>query len=85
MTRNHDYFERGDRIYDAIEAITSVKSSFIGDTIQARQLILALCDQAGASIEAQRAIAALLYMPEESLPPVLKRAGNSVNSVPKES
>ncbi|HSX21533.1 MAG TPA: hypothetical protein VLE97_02010 [Gaiellaceae bacterium] len=70
----HDYFESGDRISDAIDAITSVKSSFVGDTIQARALVLALCDQAGASIEAQRAVAALLHVPEETLPPVLKKA-----------
>lgn len=67
-----DYFERGDSIYAAIEALRSVKSSFVGDTTKARQLILALCDQAGATIEAQRAIAALLYMPEEAMPLVLQ-------------
>lgn len=72
--KNHDYFERGDRLGDAIAAITSVGSSFVGDTKQARSLILALCDQAGASIEAQRAVAAVLYVSEEALPPVLKRS-----------
>jgi hypothetical protein len=71
--KSHDYFEPGDRINDAIDAIVSVKSSFVGDTLQARTLVLALCDQAGASIETQRAVAALLYVPEEALPPVLKR------------
>jgi hypothetical protein len=67
------YFDRGDRINDAIDSLVSVKSSFVGDTLQARALILALCDQTGASIEAQRAVAALLYMSEEALPPVLKK------------
>lgn len=68
-----DYFEPGDRINAAIQAASAVKSSFVGDTIEARSLILALCDQAGLSIEAQRAVAALLYLPEAALPSALQR------------
>lgn len=77
--KKHDYFEPGDRIYDALDALHSVKSSFVGDTVQAHALILALCDQAGASIEAQRCVAAVLSIPEETLPRALK------NTAQKES
>ena len=72
--KKHDYFKPGDRINDALDAITSVKSSFVGDTIQARALVLALCDQAGASIEELRVIATFLHVSEDALPPVLKRS-----------
>lgn len=71
--KNRGYFSRGDRLDDAIDAILSVSRSLVGDTKQARELILALCDQAGASIEAQRAVASLLSVPEASLPSVLQK------------
>ena len=74
------YFTRGDRIDGAIDSLRAVRSSFIGDTIQARELILALCDQTGASIEVQLAVAALLYFPDEKLPPVLLRAKIAKNN-----
>jgi len=77
MRKRHDYFEPGDRISDAIDAVTSVKRSFVGDTNEARSLILALCDQADMSIDAQIAVAALLRVPTTALPPVLKRAASS--------
>jgi hypothetical protein len=60
-----------DRIDAAIEAILSVATSFVGNTIQARELILALCDQAGASIEVQRAVTALLS--DEAVTPRLTK------------
>lgn len=72
--RRRGYFDRGDRIDDALDAILSVSRSFVGDTRQARELILALCDQAGASIEVQRAVAALLSVPEADLPSVLQKS-----------
>lgn len=72
--RRNGYFNRGDRIDDAIDAIWFVSRSFIGDTKQARELILALCDQTGASIEVQRAVAALLSVPEADLPSVLQKS-----------
>jgi hypothetical protein len=74
---NRGYFAPGDRINHAIDAIRTVRSSLIGDTIQAREMILALCDQADASIDVQLAVAALLRVPEESLPPFLKKAARS--------
>ena len=80
MKRRSGYFTRGDCIDGAIDALRSVRSSFIGDTTQSRELILALCDQTGASIEAQLAVAALLYLPDENLPPVLLRAKTAKNN-----
>ena len=68
----HDYFEPGDGLGDAVTTLATTRQSLIGDTAQARALILALSDQTGASLETQRAIAALLRIPTEALPPVLK-------------
>ena len=55
--QTHGYGHHVDR---AINAIITTSPKLVGDTAQARELILALCDQAGATNEAQRAIAALL-------------------------
>ena len=44
----------------AIDAILKVSFGLIGVEDKARQLILALCDQAGVSLKDQKAIAAIL-------------------------
>lgn len=61
-----DYFTNkhgtyyGYEVHLAIRALVETNPSLVGDTAQARELILALCDQAGAPIGAQRTITALL-------------------------
>ena len=47
----------------AISALITTSRSLVGATLQARELIMALCDQAGASLDAQRAIRALIARP----------------------
>lgn len=56
MTK-HGY---GTSIDRALDVLLATSPSLVGDTLESRNLILALCDQAGASIEVQRAITALL-------------------------
>ena len=55
--KKHGYGYQVDR---AINALVATSTSLVGDTKQARDLILALCDQTGAKIEIQRAITSLL-------------------------
>lgn len=63
MKKKHGYGYHSDR---AIDALIATSTSLVGDTKQSRELILALCDQTGASIEVQRAITALLKPSWES-------------------
>jgi hypothetical protein len=49
----------------AIDALLATSRSLLGDTKEARELIIALCDQAGASLKIQRAITALLEREED--------------------
>jgi hypothetical protein len=44
----------------AINALLATSRGLLGDTKEARELIIALCDQAGASLKIQRAIEVLL-------------------------
>ena len=44
----------------AINALIATSQSLVGDTLQARELIMALCDQAGVSRDAQCAIKTLI-------------------------
>ena len=60
MKKKHGYGYSTDR---AIDALVKTSRSLVGDTKQARDLIMALCDQAGASLETQRAITALIEPP----------------------
>ena len=55
--KTHGYGHHVDR---AIDALVATSTSLVGDTTEARELILALCDQTGAKIEIQRAITSLL-------------------------
>lgn len=61
--KKHGYGYHADR---AIDALVATSTCLVGDTKQARELILALCDQAGAPIEIQRAITELLRRPRSS-------------------
>jgi len=59
VTKSDGYGQLVDR---AIDILAAISTSLIGDTKEARELILALCDQEGATIKTQQAITELLSL-----------------------
>ncbi len=53
----------------ALAMLITTRRSLVGDTRQARDLIMALCDQIGMSLEVQRAIRALITPAPDPLDP----------------